>query len=283
MEERPGLIISIMLVLLVLMFGGAFYFGQQDSETLAASTSQAPTKKFRAKSGTERENVRALVSSRPSAEESSSSKHIDVWGSLEQSTAERASTKTELVITEARWAESREDGVRLLLSRLQVSENADQRGLIYATLATLYPQLEPPMYDEAEKALRLAWKHASTPTEILETAHTQSAYDLSRGDFESVLKTRNRIAEEALPNSTRLLELGVMEGVAYEGVGKPDDARKAYESVLARGQAVALEQHPGAANVYRQAGLNLTTLLRKQGHDADADRVTLDVRRNLDF
>lgn len=283
MEERPGLIISIVIGALILMFAVAFYFGQQESEAPAASTRQEPTKKFRAKAGTERENVRALVSSRPSADESSSGKEIDIWGSLEQSAAERASTKTELVITEARWTESAEEGVRLLLNRLRVSENADQRGLIYATLATLYRELEPPMYDEAEKALRRAWKHASTPREILETAHAQSAYDLARGDFESVLKTRDRVADEEFPNSTRVLELGVMEGVAYEGVGKLDDALKAYESVLERGQAVELKQHSGAANVYRQAGLHLTRLLRKQGRGEDADRITLDVRRNLEF
>ena len=83
MNERPGLIMFIMFLVLMLMFGAAYYLGQQEQGAQTSSAGQKPVKKFRAKPGTERKNVRALTSSQPSEKEETSDKPIDIWGDLD--------------------------------------------------------------------------------------------------------------------------------------------------------------------------------------------------------
>lgn len=283
MSENPVWIVVGMMIMLMLMFGVAYYFEQgEQSAPVTATAKQKPVKKFRAKPGTERDNVRALTSAQPSVKEETTKADIEIWGSLEGENGARRSG-TESLVRQALSEGTPEEGARVLLDELKSPEEVEQPGLIYAALATMYWAMDPPMTEEAEKALALAWETASSPVERLEVIYVQAAYALSQGDVESLMDTLTRVGEYDLPPSAHLLELGVMLGVGYEELGQVDEALSAYESVLADAEVLGLERHPGAADVYRQAGLRLAALLREQGDDRAAKALALSVQRSLDF
>lgn len=279
MNEHPGLVLLGMLVFIVGMFGIAFYLSGQDGVESRGGVSSKPVKKFRAKEGTERENARALISSQPSVKEETSKKDIDVWGSLDHS--DSSSTSTESTVRGALAEGRTEDGIRSLLDRLEESEAGDDQSLVYTGLAVLYGMMDPPMTEALEQALALAWEHAVTPLELLEVAYAQATYDLSRGADEDVLATIGRL--EDVPPSAHGFELGVMAGIAYERLGRADEARAAYEGVVAEAEALGLADHPSVVGVYRQASLNLAVVLRRQGEESDARALARRVQRNLEF
>lgn len=282
MSENPIWIIVGTFMALMVMFGAAFYFEQRQTETSTSPAAQKPVKKFRAKPGTERENARALVSSQPSVSEEKTKEDIDVWGSLEKDEASPKTT-TESVVSAAFSSGSPEEGARLLLEELRTPGEIKQPGLIYASLAAMYWSMDPPMTEEAEKALALAWSTATTPMGKLEATYAQASYDLSKGDIESMMKTLDRLSDLDVPLTSHTLELGVMLGIGYESLGMMDEARIAYESVMKDAEDVDITKHRAAADVYRQAGLRLAAWHRTQGDPREAKTVALTVQRMLDF
>lgn len=280
MWQKPWFVILVTILLLSLMGAVAYYFGQQQSVERAESK-LVPVKKFRAKEGTERENAQALTSSQRGEKEEMGEGTMEVMGSLERPDEREPKTRTEQAIEEALDAETPEAGIRTLLERLQSAGEHEQKALIYAGLAALYRALDPPMHEEAERALDYAWRHAETPSEKSEVAYSQASYDLARGDFEGVLETMTRVEDVELPASDQSLELGVMMGVAYEQLGMVADAEAAYEATMAQAQQVGLGRHESVADVYRQAGMNLAMLYRRSGDESKAQKLARDVRATL--
>lgn len=280
MWQKPWFVISVMVVVLAMMGAVAYYFGeQQDVERSEAKN--VPIKKFRAKAGTERENAAALTSSQREVEEEKGEGTMDVLGSLERPDEDRPKTRTEQSISEAMNASTPEQGIRTLLDRLKDAGEHEQQSLIYTALATLYRALDPPMNDEAERALQYAWEHAASPGEKAEVVYAEASYDLANGDFEGVLEGIGRIDDEDLPPSEHSLELGVIMGVAYEQLGMIEDAKVAYETIMEQAQSVGLNEHESVANVYRQAGLNLAMLYRREGEETKAQRLGREVQEVL--
>lgn len=280
MWQKPWFVIAVMIFLLTIMGGVAYYFGNQQG-VQQAEAKYKPVKKFRAKEGTERENAQALTSSQRGMQEEKGEGTMEVMGSLERPDQEEPKTRTEQAISDALNADTPEEGIRTLLDRLKSSEDHEQQALIYAALAAMYRALDPPMHDEAERALEYAWKHAETPEEKAEVAYSQASYDLAQGDFEAVLETMSRVQDVELPPSDQSLELGVMMGVAYEQLGMNEDAQAAYEGIMEQAQQIGLGRHESVANVYRQAGMNLAMLYRRAGEESKAQQLAREVRSNL--
>lgn len=84
-------------------------------------------------------------------------------------------------MTEALKADTPEEGIRALLKRLGDMKDDEQKSMLYAALGAMYRALDPPMLDEAEKALDLAWRYANTPAQKAEAVYFQAAHDMSQG------------------------------------------------------------------------------------------------------
>lgn len=282
LKDNPAILIGGLVFVFVVLFAGAYFVGQRQ-EVDHAEAKLRPVKKFRAKAGTERENAQALTSSQRSAEESKGSGSQKIWGSLERADKKKVLTRTERSVKEAMESDTPEEGIRSLLNRLNAIEGNEQKSMVYAALGVMYRALDPPMLDEAEKALDLAWRYAETTSEKTEAVYFQAAHDMSQGDYQGILEAIERIDGESLPSSSHSLELGVMMGIAYEQLGHFEDAKASYQGIMEQARLVGLDRNDDVANVYRQAGMNLAMILRKEGNEREAQTLARQVRADLAF
>ena len=282
LKDNPIVLIGGITLALILMMVGAYFVGQSET-TDRAEASKEPSKSFRAKAGAEKENAKALTSSRKSTAEEKGKGEQKIWGSLERADKKKVLTRTEKAVQEVMESETPEEGIRELLKRLNAMEGDKQKSMLYSTLAALYRALDPPMLDEAEKALDLAWESAGTIEEKAEAVYFQAAHDMSQGDYEGLLKGVSRIDGQDLPPTSHSLELGVMMGVAYEQLGNIEDAKASYISILEVAREIGLSEYRDVANMYRQAGMNLAMIMRQEGREQDAQVLARRVKDDLAF
>ena len=82
---------------------------------------------------------------------------------------------------------------------------------------------------------------------------------------DEILFVRPRVS--CLPrcgHSATLLELGVFRGVAFEKLGRTEEALKAYEQVVAVAIASDGELSEKASNIFRHASLRLARMYRAE-------------------
>ena len=280
LRDNPAVVIVGLVLILIVLLAGASFVGQRE-EVGRAEANRQPAKKFRAKSGTERKNARALTSSQRSAPEEKGEGKQRVWGSLESMDKKKVLTRTEQSVKKELDSDTPEEGIRTLLKRLNDMDGNQQTSTVYSALASMYRELDPPMLDEAEKALALAWEHAQTIEEKTEAVYVRVVHDLSQGDFEGMLEAIGRLEGEELPVSGQSLELGVMMGVAYEQLGFTEDAKTSYRNIMEQAKGLGLNEHEDIADMYRRAGLNLSLILRGEGNEQEAQLLSRRVRSDL--
>lgn len=282
LSESPVFVVGSIVIVFILMLAGAYFMGQRQAGQ-QAEAKLIPIKKFRAKEGTERENAQALTSSQRSKPEEMGEGTLEVLGSLEPEDHTRVLTPTEQTVKDAMESGTPEEAIRTLIDRLTTMEGNRQKSKIYGTLAALYRALDPPMLEEAERALFLAWDFAESPSEKAEATYFEAAHHMALGDYEQVLQTVGRLENEQPPVSTYTLEIGVMTGVAYEKVGNVDAAKQSYTLLMDDARTYGLDKTAEVTNVYRMAGMNLGMILRAEGNEDDAQVLARRVQADLAF
>ncbi len=278
-EKRQTYLVFVMLFAFAFTIGGAYWYGEREQSAAAAS---APVKKFRAKAGTERKNARALLSSAPSAPEETTKKPIEVWGSLDrEEPARKEERETERDLVEL---DDPQAAISYIFERL---ENAKDEGspsasaYLYAALAAQYVQLEPPDAARAEETYKYALALVSDSSTHIYVVYLYADALLEAGDFERLSEVTELDGYEFYSPSATLLELGVFRGIAFEKLGRTDEALNAYEQVVDVAIASDGELSEKASNIFRQASLRLARIYRAQGMTGEAKAVVRRVQALL--
>jgi len=269
MEKKSTLVVVSVLLGFVLMCGLAFWLGQQQEKGIAKQSSE-PVKRFRAKPGTERKNARALTSSIPSPEKNRSTKPVKEWGSLDKPEEGPKQSAEEKVLREIMMSASPEEAIQQLLERMAFTDEGDVSPTEQAILAYMYSRLDPPDMERADELFSTAWESDTSKQSQVEVVYFISKAALEQGRYEDVFTNLNRLGTGGLPASGYALELGIMAGIAYEGLGDKDGARKAYEHAMNQARTIGLDTNYQVGNAYRAAGLRLGMLHRSAGDDRQA-------------
>ena len=278
-EKRQTYLMVVMLCVFGLTIGGAYLYGEREQSATAAS---APEKKFRAKAGTERENARALLSSAPSVPEETTTKPIEVWGSLDRDEVARKEEREAV-----QFLIDFDDPQAAMTEIFEQLENPkDEASLsgsayLYAALAAQLVQLEQPDAARAEEAYEYALTLVSDSSMHISVVYLYADGLLKAGDFERLTEVAELDGYEFYSTSAILLELGVFRGVAFEKLGRADEALKAYEQVVAVAIASDGELSEKASSVFRQASLRLARAYRAEGRAGEAKAVARRVQALL--
>jgi tetratricopeptide (TPR) repeat protein len=269
MSKHPMVIIISVVMGFVVMCGLAFWLGQQQEKRSSSGVS-IPVKRFRAKEGTERKNARALTSSIPSPETDRSREPVEVWGSLDKPDDATSPSREDASVRSALEASSPAAGIQELLERLAFADEEDVTSIERAALAYLYTRLDPPDTERAEALFAQAWNTGNTRESQVEVIYFVSKAALEQGQYREVFSALQRLGTEQLPASGYALELGIMAGIAYEGLGDTDAARTAYTHTMEQAKGIGLDANHQVRNAYRMAGLRLGMLHRSAGETRQA-------------
>lgn len=278
-EKRQTYLIFVMLGVFAFTIGAAYLYSEREQ---SATVSSAPVKKFRAKAGTERENARALVSSAPSAPEETTKKPIEVWGSLDRD--EPARKKEREAVRVLVELDDPEAAMTLIFEQIEnPKEDAtpSSTAYLYAALAAQYVQLEPPDSARAEEAYAIALARVGDSSTHIYVVYLYADALLKAGDFERLSEVTELDGYEFYSPSAAVLELGVFRGVAFEQLGRTDEALLAYEQVVALAIASGGGLSEKASNIFRQASLRLARAYRAQGMTGEARAVARRVQALL--
>lgn len=278
-KRQTYLLVGLIIAFAVTLGVAYWYSGQERS----ATASSAPVKKFRAKPGTERKNARALLSSVPSVSEETTTRPIEVWGSLER---DDGPGKRELEAVEAVLdLDDPEEGIEQLQNLLEGRDQelrASTLSYVYAALASLYVQINPPDPARAEEAYERALAEAADVAAYISVVHIYADGLLKAGRYARLAEVTELDGFEVYPLSAALLETGVYRGVALDQLGRPEDAQRAYEQVIAVAIGSDRDMSERASNVFRQASLRLARIYRLQGRSSEAKAVARRVQARLD-
>lgn len=280
MKDRPYVLVAALVGALALAIAAAWYFGSAQKTPITATTA---TQTFRAKSGTQRENARALVSSREHVDgkEGTGTAPVEVWGRLGEGgepspggSPERSRRLADEVLADL--------GVEEGLAVLQVElERTDAPSALYAAVATLYARSQ--LYDNqrVEDAFALALSTAQTSDERINVIYRQAKVYLERGRASDLLELLKRTRPEAAAFSTRAAEIEIMRANALWSVNELTSSMATLEALLSRSEIDEMLNEPEFVNVYRQAVTRLIRLYRETGNDSKADALSSKVRSKL--
>ena len=180
-DKRQTYLLVGLIIAFAATLGVAYWYSGQER---SATASSAPVKKFRAKPGTERKNARALLSSVPSVSEETTTRPIEVWGSLER---DDGPGKRELEAVEAVLdLDDPEEGIEQLQNSLEGRDQelrASTLSYVYAALASLYVQMDPPDPARAEEAYERALAEAADVAAYISFVHIYADGVLKAGRY----------------------------------------------------------------------------------------------------
>lgn len=290
-EKRPVILILLLVLSFTAAVGLAAWVQGQRPSGSSGSTQRKAAKKLRARPGTQRENARALLGSTPSLPSGASAGEagknrsarrdpIEVWGYIAKPKDDGTPRSAEdRLADEALVAPTAEEGIAKILDYLEASETGGESSQLFTTLGTLYAGQEPVDLEKMQRAFNMAASMARNPGERVEAHYQQAKMLLRLGFTELALEaleqtpTEEGAAVEPGRPAARIVELGVMLGIAQEIAGDLEKARAAYEQAMEDAVALGDSAEPQIVNVYRQAGLRLARLHRRQGRENEAARV----------
>ncbi len=281
MNDRPYLLILMMIAALGVAIAAAWYFGGTQQGPIAGA---AATQTFRAKAGTQRENARAIISDREHirGKEGTSTDPVDVWGHI----GEDGDSQPEV----DSWQESRqlaeevlndlsiEEGMAVLTAELERTEHPSE---IYAAMATLQARSKPYNEQRVEDAFALALSTAATPEERLDVIYRHAKVYLEQGRNDAVLELLERTRPETATFNPRFAEIEVMRANAMMSSGDTPGAITTLEDIVHRDDVETLLNDETFESVYRQAGARLVRIYKETGNAAEADRLARTLRSRL--
>jgi len=297
-SQQQWIVILFLVVALVVAVGVAALFGSRAQSQGGLS----PTKRFTAKAGTSRENAVALSSRNRELNERGAPAGAGGGGgagaggaedarpkpekkplrvrSLSGEEDEESLTETERAIRSAKNSLSPERGIEQLRAQLDVAETDAERAKIYAALADLYAQMDPPDYVRADEMYDMARTFARGPESRMAVARQEVDALLQRDELDRARRTIRTALEGAAPSTLGKAELQQRLGMIHGLDGRPEQAAQAYRSAF--DTAKSAEGDAGAREtVLRQAGLMLARSYREGGNEEAAAQVAEELNEAL--
>lgn len=280
MDDRPYVLIAALLGALALAIAAAWYFGGSQRGPIAGSTA---TETFRARPGTQRDNARALISSREHAsKDGTRTDPVEVWGRFDD--GQRPDSGGDDSEESLRLAEevtddlSPEDGLAVLNVELQ---RTNAPSALYTAMGTLYARQKP--YDEqrVEDAFALALSTAKTSEERLNVIYRHARVHLERGRADAVLELLNRTRPEGIAFDARAAEIEIIRANAQWEAGDAPGSIATLEALLNRSEIDAFFGDAEFRSVYRQAAARLIRIYKESGEPDKAEAAGRKLRSRL--
>ena len=283
MNDRPYALILGLLGALALAMAAAWYFGGAQQGPIAGS---AATETFRAKAGTQRENARALISSREHVDgkEGTRADPVEVWGRFDDSEADgvrRDSPEESLRLAEEVLADlSTEDAMSVLRAEAELTESPSA---LYTAMGVLYARDNPYDTTQVEDAFALALSTASTPDERSYVVFQHARVLLERGLNDDLVALLDRTRPENLELSTRTAQIEILRANALWNSGNTHGAESVLQRLVDRTEVDSLVEDAEFQSVYRQASMRLVRMYKESGNQAAADEVRRAMKSRLRF
>lgn len=265
MDRQQLGLLAVMGFAFLFMIGVAFYYSnvKGDGSGIASSPIPAdgPLKKFRAKPGTQRENARALYSSREEAPENPQTpsyrgESAKAWGTFDAPPPPRS-------LDENLQDSSPEEALELAEAALEddTISSAERHAAMAYALSRQYPVDMEAIETKFKEARALV----SDEDERQAVLYFLCKARLELGDYAGLTKALSEAPPEWLRPGPRSLEIGIMRAYAVEHANDTAAAQAAYLWVLEAAQVWEALQDPRSEGVYRQAGRRLARLYRREG------------------
>jgi len=281
LSQEQWVVIVVLLIALFVTVGVAAMLGTQE-KTPAGLTSG---KRFTAKAGTSRENA-VILSSRnrgfmgggsaagsgsgPAAPEAAApppptdNKPLRVR-SLSAVEDDADLTDTERAIREAENTLSPKDGLDKLQAALEQAATDDERAAIYASMAGLASELDPPDYALTDQHFDMARTYARTPEAAARVARAESTLLVFRGEWGRA----RQCVEQALTSGTGApLDTAALQntlGMIAEHEGDAALAQSSYGAAFDAARSAA-DTGKERELLLRHAGLMLARSHRAAGN-----------------
>jgi hypothetical protein len=281
---RPQLYALIGGIGITLFSIAAALFAASGSEDGARSSSKST--KFRARSGSMRENIMPLMSKTqermdetptPSGGTSSGGEP----GPAKQHTLLVHESVIARIAEEALDNPSPQEALDGLQEHLDGPHDTAEDADIHNAMAQLKLKIMPPDVEGAQASADDSSRLAKSPEEHHRAAFVQATIAQFRGDSEAALE----LAETALARidepTQAGLRLGLMAAALHEGKGNLDQSTRAYRRVMNEAATIASEPSGTVVESYRLATMKLTAVLRKQGDYEGAESLAREARAQL--
>ncbi len=285
MEKNPAVLLVVLVISFTVAIGLASLFGGSQGSSGSSKAAPAPAKKIRARPGTERTNARALLGSTPSLPSgetgpkgSQDKKPTEVWGHLAKSREEVQKSVAERIAEEALNRSSAKEGIEQLRERLASGNSSAESAELFSAMGMLYARMKPVDLDVIREAFAMARSSAQTPEQRIEVMYQEARAFMALEQAELALQAMAGIPEDPGEAAARRVEVGILKGIAHETTGNRDKAVESYEAALRVATDSKEAPDSDMANAYRQGALRLSRLYRKEGNDANANRVTREMQ-----
>jgi len=282
-QRRQTILVLALIGVFAVTVGVAYWFGEGSAST-TTTTASAPVKKFRAKPGTERKGARALLSSVPSLPEETTNRPIEVWGSLEpEKTRDEADRARAEIAADLEPSVSSQQGLREDIKLALAMGDHDNAAYLQAALAAQLVDSNPPQPELADEAFQEALSHASGPESavFVVAVYAQALHESE--SHQRVTEVTELSAFEAYPFSSRLLQVALLRGMAFEQLESPEEALSAYEQAFDAARRTEADRLARASDVLRIVSLRLARLHRELGNSAEATAVARRLRVLLEL
>lgn len=275
-EQVQNFVLIALLLVLGTGMGIAYWFGG-DRGPVGASTPAAPVKKFRADPGTERENARALVSSLPSVKEETTDRPIEIWGSLDEddapeSVAYRAASDSIEGLTP-------EEALESLSAQLDSGDvRGEERAHLEATLGLALLSVEPRDTEAARDAFARAFKACADGDARVGLAVVYADVLFARDEHEELVELLKDGRFVGATFTPARLRLEALRGLALDALGRPDQARAAYERAFASALKSDVKESARGRDAARVIAMRLARHYREDGRREDAIAVSRKMR-----
>ncbi len=272
-----GAFISVMTLVAYLTGGGAQIATEQ---------------RFKAKPGTTRDNAVALSSrkrkrtqNKKSTEESQAArkgKPVRVR-SLSETPEEAPLTEHQRDIREAMNSLSPEDGLDKLQGMLDGRRGAEEESEIYAAMAALYQQLDPPRSTNAREAFERAMASARSTALRRDIALREASFLIGQGETAAAQQRITGILEEGGAPTPVQVKLEVLSGQLDEQAERKTEAEKAYRSAIEHTLEMAKDAplDDEGTDALRLACLRLSQLYQATGREKEAADIAARLKQYL--
>ena len=177
---------------------------------------------------------------------------------------------------------SPEAGLRSLDAALALPNTPAQAALLHEAKGQLHAQTAPPDYGKSLESFEEAARLAEDPDIKEEIVYKTVQMLLQAGLDEEAREQAEAQLAARPPEGETGYKLQIMQGQLQERAGRPEEAEKTYQAVLAAAQEMPdhLEKE-AALSLARLAGLRLTALYRRNDRRQAAEVLSKDLKRQL--
>lgn len=195
---------------------------------------------------------------------------------LPEEPAQVPETEIQRMVRETIEAGTADQGIAKIQTMLEQAHSPEEGIELHVALGRLYTQLTPPDDEKALAAFEQAMALSTDLEARLGVFRQQVDILLRRGAGEQARAHAEKMLEEAPPDSSSRLSLGLLLGQIWEMEKAPEKAESIYRTTWK--EAVGGTLDPSKEEILRLIALRLVRIYRASGRDKDADKLAQQVK-----